>query len=49
MKERYLELRTKILEEGTVGLTDYELHELVFLEEDLKEEIAQQKLLLLLA
>lgn len=48
MIERYLELRTKVLSEGTISLTDYELNEIVFLEEDIQEEIAEQRLMTIL-
>lgn len=48
MIERYLKLRAKVLSEGTINLTDYELNEIVFLEEDIQEEIAEQRLMTIL-
>lgn len=45
MRQNYEKLRKKVLELGTINLTDFELNQLLFLEEDLKEEAAQKELM----
>lgn len=45
MRKDYEKLKEKILKLGTINLTDLELNQLLFLEEDLKEKNAQKKLL----
>lgn len=45
MRQNYEKLRKKVLEFGTINLTDFELNQLLFLEEDLKEEAAQKELM----
>lgn len=45
MQKDYEKLKEKILKFGTINLTDLELNQLLFLEEDLKEKNAQKRLL----
>ena len=45
MRKDYEKLKEKVLKLGTINLTDLELNQLLFLEEDLKERKAQKKLL----
>ena len=45
MRKDYEKLKEKVLKLGTINLTDLELNQLLFLEEDLKEESAQKELM----
>lgn len=45
MQKDYEKLKEKVLKLGTINLTDLELNQLLFLEEDLKERNAQKELM----